>query len=302
MESHDEERMMYRNLQFGNSSGSYNTRNLNTALRRMEQAAAFLLTIPGPKMIWQFGELGYDFSINRCENGTISNDCRLSPKPIRWDYMQVVERRRLYDIYSSLNKLRYHTWYKDVFTGNNISISRNLSPLYKWMTIRSATDSSMLSVVGNFDVNLQTVTFTFPTAGTWYDYLEGTTITATGGAQSLTLQPGEYHVYLNRNLVNAVVTPVPVIPDPANELSASVFPNPAKSESVLELSNPASGKVEIELVNGVGQKLGLLYSGILSRGNHRISLHDKIDNLPAGLYIVSIYAGGKKLPIKLMVQ
>ncbi|MEI9909455.1 MAG: hypothetical protein WDO71_07195 [Bacteroidota bacterium] len=77
MESHDEERLMYKNLNFGNSSGSYNTRDLNTALKRMELNAAFFLTIPGPKMIWQFGELGYDFSINRCADGTINNNCRL---------------------------------------------------------------------------------------------------------------------------------------------------------------------------------------------------------------------------------
>ena len=48
--------------------------------------AAFLLTIPGPKMIWQFGELGYDYSINTCTNGTVNNNCRLDEKPIRWDY------------------------------------------------------------------------------------------------------------------------------------------------------------------------------------------------------------------------
>ena len=32
MESHDEERMMYKNLQFGNASGTYNTKDLSTAL------------------------------------------------------------------------------------------------------------------------------------------------------------------------------------------------------------------------------------------------------------------------------
>ena len=67
MESHDEERLMFRNLAYGNSGGSYNIKSLNTALERMELAGAFFFTIPGPKMIWQFGELGYDFSID--ENG-----------------------------------------------------------------------------------------------------------------------------------------------------------------------------------------------------------------------------------------
>ena len=48
------------------------------ALDRMELAGAFYFTIPGPKMIWQFGELGYDISINQ-------ND-RTGNKPIKWEY------------------------------------------------------------------------------------------------------------------------------------------------------------------------------------------------------------------------
>ena len=52
MESHDEERLMYKALQFGNSLGTYNIRNLATALKRMELTAAFGMMIPGPRMIW----------------------------------------------------------------------------------------------------------------------------------------------------------------------------------------------------------------------------------------------------------
>ena len=124
--------------------------------------AAFLLNIPGPKMLWEFGEQGYDFSINRCSDGSINNNCRLAAKPIRWDYLQNIQRRRLYDIYTSLLKLRAHGWYKDVFIANNINLTRNLSSGFKWLTIRSALDTSMLCTIGNFDVTAQTGTFTFP--------------------------------------------------------------------------------------------------------------------------------------------
>ena len=86
MESHDEERLNYKNLNFGNSNGSYNITDLPTALKRLELGSVFYFPIPGPKMLWQFGELGYDFSINRCTNGSINENCRLDPKPIRWDY------------------------------------------------------------------------------------------------------------------------------------------------------------------------------------------------------------------------
>ncbi len=56
-------------------------------------------------------------------------------------------------------------------------------------------------VMGNFDVVSQTGSVTFPSAGTWTDYLNGAQITATGASQSFTLQPGEYHVYLNADIV-----------------------------------------------------------------------------------------------------
>ena len=51
MESHDEERLMFKNISFGNSSGSYNVQNEATALERQELAGAFYFTVPGPKMI-----------------------------------------------------------------------------------------------------------------------------------------------------------------------------------------------------------------------------------------------------------
>ncbi|MEO7174609.1 MAG: alpha-amylase family glycosyl hydrolase, partial [Saprospiraceae bacterium] len=59
MESHDEERLMYKNIAYGNTSGSYSTKDPITALWRMGMGMSLFLAIPGPKMVWQFGELGY---------------------------------------------------------------------------------------------------------------------------------------------------------------------------------------------------------------------------------------------------
>ncbi|MFW5754238.1 MAG: alpha-amylase family glycosyl hydrolase, partial [Marinilabiliaceae bacterium] len=63
MESHDEERVMYRALNYGDSSGDYDVKEPENALMRSAMASVFLMSIPGPKMIWQFGEMGYDISI-----------------------------------------------------------------------------------------------------------------------------------------------------------------------------------------------------------------------------------------------
>ncbi|MEO8414187.1 MAG: alpha-amylase family glycosyl hydrolase [Ginsengibacter sp.] len=195
MESHDEERLMYKNIQYGNSSGSYNIKDTATALKRQELCAAFLFTIPGPKMFWQFGELGYEYSINYCQDGTNNNNCRTDPKPIRWNYLQQANRRQLNTIYSRLIKLRFNNLYKDLFLSN--AIQENFAGAFK--TLQLSQNGASVVVIGNFDVVAQTGSATFPSAGTWYDYLQGTTITATGAAQSFTLQPGEYHVYLNLN-------------------------------------------------------------------------------------------------------
>jgi hypothetical protein len=51
MESHDEERLMYKNLTYGDSSGTYDIKDIRVALNRMKLASAFFFTVPGPKMI-----------------------------------------------------------------------------------------------------------------------------------------------------------------------------------------------------------------------------------------------------------
>ena len=55
MESHDEERVAYKQTAFGNLQNA----SLDIRMKQLGTNAAFFLTVPGPKMIWQFGELGY---------------------------------------------------------------------------------------------------------------------------------------------------------------------------------------------------------------------------------------------------
>jgi hypothetical protein len=135
-------------------------------------------------MIWQFGETGYDYSINTCENGTINNDCRTNPKPVKWDYYSNANRKSLYDVYSTMLRLKITPQYLSTFTTNNVTW--NLGSGFKWMILNEL--GLRVLIMGNFDIQAQTGTVTFPVAGTWYSYLTGTTFTATGSAQSLLLQ------------------------------------------------------------------------------------------------------------------
>ncbi len=195
-ESHDEERLMYKNILYGNASGGYDVKTLNTGLKRNELATAFWAMIPGPKMMWQFGELGYDYSINTCDDGfTVNNGCRTSMKPVRWDYKNNSNRVALYNVYSKLLTLRKYAPYLPTFTTGFIEYA--LGGAFKNLKVSSS--ALRVCVVGNFDVNPVTSSVQFQTAGTWYDFVNGGTITATGFAQSITLQPGEYRVYLDRD-------------------------------------------------------------------------------------------------------
>ncbi len=298
MESHDEERMMYKNLNFGNASGSYNIKNLATGLKRLEMSAAFLTMIPGPKMIWQFGETGYDYSINYCQDGSINNACRTDPKPIRWDYLQQTARKRLHDVYAALCKLRFHPLYRDGFLTNRIS--QNLAGAFKWLKL--TTDTSNLCLVGNFDVNPATASVTFQNSGTWYDYLDGNTFTATGSSQSITLQPGEFHLYLNRNVTNIITTPVSDLNDPANTFRVSVYPNPVMAGTVIEIENKETGRGELRWINEAGQVLISKSLGVLTKGVHKFAVTEtERQKLSAGIFMLQVRVKDRFITKKILI-
>lgn len=180
IESHDEERTMFKNLAYGNAFGTYDVKNLAVALKREEMAAAFLFAIPGPKMIWQFEELGYDVSIN-------FND-RTGNKPIHWEYFQQTERKALYNAYAKFINLKKKN---SIFSSADATY--NLSAGVKYIKLAEADNTVM--VVGNFDVSSKDASVDFGAAGVWYDAVTGTTMTLTGNAYNKTLAAGEYHIY-----------------------------------------------------------------------------------------------------------
>jgi 1,4-alpha-glucan branching enzyme len=299
MESHDEERLMRRNLTEGNTANPlHNTRDTTTALKRMELGAAFFFTVPGPKMVWQFGELGYDYSINHCTNGTVSDDCRLDNKPIRWDYKTDPRRTRLYEVYSHLIKLRFHPWYRDAFMSNRVEYS--LSGGFKW--IKVTTDTSNLVVVGNFDVGATTATVTFPSGGTWFDYLENTTFTATGSGQSITLLPGEYHLYVNRNVNNVTSTPIREVVNSGPVLEAAVFPNPVRAGFAVVLNLPQSGVAKVELINTVGQQVAMLHQGFKAKGKQVVTFSRETLGMAAGNYYLKVTHRNTQKVIQVTLQ
>lgn len=184
-ESHDEERLNYKNISFGNMSGSYLIKgNLATSLKREEMAAAFLFAIPGPKMVWQFGELGYDVNIDF--NG------RTGEKPIRWEYYSDPNRKALYDAYSKFIRLKKNN---SIF--NSTSSTYNLAGGIKY--IKLVEGANTVVVVGNFDVVNQTANIDFGSSGTWIDEV-GSTLNLSSNTYLATLAPGEYHIFSKQAL------------------------------------------------------------------------------------------------------
>jgi len=179
-ESHDEERLNYKNISFGNISGTYAIKaNLPTSLKREEVAAAFLFSIPGPKMVWQFGEVGYDTSIDF--NG------RTGEKPIKWDYYTDPNRKALYDAYAKFIKLK-----KNNTIFNSTNSTYNLAGGVKY--IKLVEGSNTVVVVGNFDVISQTANIDFGSSGTWVDAV-GSPINLSSTTYTGVLAPGEYHIF-----------------------------------------------------------------------------------------------------------
>ncbi|MHB1922456.1 MAG: alpha-amylase family glycosyl hydrolase [Chitinophagaceae bacterium] len=279
MESHDEERTMYKNLQYGNSSGTYNIKDTLTALAREQEAAAFFFTIPGPKMIWQFEELGYDTSINF--NG------RTGDKPILWNYFQDSSRRHLYDEYQRLIGLRR----KYPFLINTTNFSYNLTGIFK--TIELNSDSFDVLVVGNFDVVPTTGNVTFPKSGTWFDYLSSQTLNATGTAQAITLQPGEFHVYTSVNLTNTVTA----ILEPRVKLalfSLTCYPNPVTQSTTLVYQVPGMGRTSLQVYDLQGRVVANLVDAYLPGGAYQFTWNPTGNSgeIPNGLYVAQLCFGG----------
>jgi hypothetical protein len=150
---------------------------LTVAMRRAGASAAFFLTVPGPKMIWQFGEIGYDYSIDY-------ND-RTGEKPVVTDeYMAVPARKALYDTYAVLLKFRREN--PRFFDGD---ASFTWTPNGSLKKITCTAEGKTFHVVGNFSTSA--VSYTVP-SGSWTDYINGGSVSGT-----ITLKNGEFRLLTN---------------------------------------------------------------------------------------------------------
>nr|WP_294925532.1 alpha-amylase family glycosyl hydrolase [uncultured Flavobacterium sp.] len=277
-ESHDEERLMYKNIQYGNSNNpSHDVKNLNTALSRMSAIGAVSLLVPGPKMIWHFGELGWDSSIFTCNNGTvndasatISGDCKLDTKPQpQWtgNWLANSSRSKIYNDWTKMIALKIK---EPVFSGT--ATIANTSSLYANIKITNAAlNSSQLKdvlILANFNVTTQNVATGFSYLGTWYNLMDNTTINVSDVNAVMSIPAGEFRIYGNKQASLA-------IEDFEKGNSVSLYPNPVSNYFTL---NVAAAKVEIYAITGQ------LVKSFTTNENPDFQFG--VSDLKSGLYIV----------------
>jgi 1,4-alpha-glucan branching enzyme len=276
-ESHDEERLMYKNLQFGNSTNpNHDVKNLNVALSRMSALGAITLTIPGPKMIWHFGELGMEQSIFTCNNGTVNEpggggDCKLDTKPQpQWvnNWTSDPIRSQIYSDWARINALKIA---EPVFEGDYTIESGGFTPkIFIFNTSLPSDQLRNVIVYANFGVNNATVSSDFPYGGTWYDLMDETgATTVDGSTANITLQPGEFRILGNAPPETLSVDNV----EGLNKLS--IYPNPANTEFSLNTQT-----TEVSVIDITGKQVKQF------KGDFNAGQIFDISDLNTGIYIV----------------
>lgn len=234
MESHDEERMMYRCLQEGNTGLDYDITDLDIALQRCALSANFFFPVPGPKLIWQFGELGYDYSINY--NG------RLGEKPVRWDYFNEPNRKHLHDVYAALIHLKNT---ETVFQTENFELDVASSIIKR---IHLYGDEETVTILGNFDVYPKQIVPEFNQTGWWYEFYTGDSIFVDDLSLPITFSEGEYRLYSTKKFENSgnLATNTPLI---TNQIGLNILQHKG------QLHIQSNQAVNISIFNLNGQLL-----------------------------------------------
>ncbi|MBP6039226.1 MAG: T9SS type A sorting domain-containing protein [Flavobacterium sp.] len=286
-ESHDKDRLMYEAITYGNTSGTLPVRNnLTNALNRMGAIGATSILVPGPKMIWHFGELGNSQSIYTCfdgsvndESATIAGDCKLDKKQqVQWTGNWLADARRI-SILSDWSKMIKLKTSEPVFVGNHTMStdgSNFKQRIHIFDTSLASNQLKYVVVLANFDTSNTTINPDFPTNGytypmTWYDLMDNNTpVTITSATALMTVNAGKFRVFGNQ--------PSTLSSEDFNAFKPeiSIYPNPVKNSFAL---NQTVNGIEIYTITG---QLVANYNSISA--NQEIN----VENLVTGIYLVKI--------------
>ncbi|MFE3847282.1 alpha-amylase family glycosyl hydrolase [Flavobacterium sp. LB3P45] len=278
-ESHDEERLMYKNIQFGNSLGGYSVKTPATALSRMSALGAVSLLVPGPKMIWHFGELGWEISIFSCNDGSvntssdaISGDCKLDKKPQpQWsnNWLSDNGRNKIYNDWAKMISMKIA---EPVFSGTaTMSSGTSLIPNIKITnSTLAATQLKDVLVLANFELSTKDVPTGFPYPGIWYNLMDNSAITVTDMNATIAISAGDFRIYGNK-VANLAIA------NYEKTNTVHLYPNPSSGYFTL---NTNTTKVQVFSITGQLVKS--------FDTNHSKDTPFAISDLTKGLYIVKV--------------
>jgi len=262
----------------------------------MSALAAVSVMVPGPKMIWHFGELGMEQSIFTCTNGNTNfpgdgdgpGDCKLDTKPQpQWanNWLTDAIRGTVYDDWSALHKLKTD---EPVFEGDYTITSGDFTPRIDVFD-NSLPTSELKNVIilANFDVVSQTVNTSFPAgiSSTWYDLMDPTgNTTVPNATTSISIPAGQFRILGNQ--------PSNVLSVEENELLGfTLYPNPSSTSFSVNINVS-----DIEIYDLTG-KIVKSFNGDFSRTDTF-----DISSLNSGMYIVKVENNTKKIMTTKLVK
>lgn len=293
-ESHDEERIMYKNINFGAPGAN----TLAEALQRQKSYGAVFLTVPGPKMIWQFAELGFDKSIFMCTNGTVNTDndatpgdCKLDPKPSAFglNYDTDAARKSVYDTWAKILEIRLSS---QVFNTKTFNVeSGNLMPRIFIWNDASTEPLKNVVILANFTTSSQSIVPDFPYTGNWVNLMDNSAVPVASTTAPITIEAGGFRIFGNapalatsetgnvKNAVSLVITQNPVTNGTAN----------------LRYTNAENGTLAIYDLSG---KLVKSVKTAKSNGDEAVS----INGLKSGMYLIQLKSDKGVAVTKMVVK
>jgi 1,4-alpha-glucan branching enzyme len=199
-ESHDEERNFYKAKTWG--EGAVKTDSVYRIQHRVPLNIAFTVLTPGPKMLWQFQEVGFDYSIE-------SFGGRTANKPPVWSWIEnLAHRKAAYTTSSKIITLR--KMFPNAFTQGQYSLQIGAGDWDQGKRIALTHGDLNLVVLGNFKPNDPITAYpNFSKIGIWYNVLDGTSLDVSNTNMSIQIPPGRVMIYADReiNFPNGVNDP-----------------------------------------------------------------------------------------------
>lgn len=194
-ESHDEERMAYKQTKYG-ASGVKG--NIPMSMRRLGSVAAQMLMAPGAHMIWQFQEFGADQTTKNTNGGNNTD-----PKKVIWSYLNNPDRAGLCQNYRELNAIRANNpqlFKQGVSTTMQCSASNWANGRY----IALVQGNAELYCVVNPNISgTKTISVPMKKAASEYQILSKSyNVTPQIGNKSVTLPAGAYVVVGTKDLAD----------------------------------------------------------------------------------------------------